>query len=90
MVAIEANPEMVEQLAKRFKREIQQGRYVIVPSAMGQSDQIEFYVNKYSVWSATDPKWAARNEAQGAPWRRSRFLASGSKRYWSAMGAPYT
>src|SRR5512135_375772 len=63
VVAIEANPELVERLTKRFDQQIQQGRYVVVPNAIGESDeQITFYVNKRrSIWSTTNPRWAAPN-----------------------------
>lgn len=69
VVAIEANPQLVETLYKRFEREIQQGRYVIVANAIGESSQqITFYVNKsVSAWGTTDPNWAARNEGLGGP-----------------------
>ncbi len=67
VVAIEANPQLVERLAQRFAQEIAQGRLTIVPNAIGESDQlITFYINKkLSVWGTTDPKWAARNAGMG-------------------------
>jgi FkbM family methyltransferase len=64
VVAVEANPELVAHLAKRFEEEIEQGRLVIVPNAINESnDQVTFYVNRErSIWGTTDPTWAARNE----------------------------
>lgn len=67
VVGVEANPQLVERLSKRFAAEIAQGRYTIVPNAIGEADAtITFYVNKkLSVWGTTDPKWAARNAEMG-------------------------
>src|SRR3954451_24408371 len=65
VVGVEANPELVDQLAARFKQQIEQGSYVIVPCAISASDEpLTFYVNeKATIWGTTDPTWAARNEA---------------------------
>jgi len=69
VVAVEANPDLAERLAKRFEQEIQRGRYIIVPKAIGEADEhIAFFVNKRrSIWGTTDPEWAARNEHVGCP-----------------------
>lgn len=68
VVAVEANPHLVEWLRERFRREIEEGTYTLVPNAIGERDEeIVFYVNrKNSAWGTTDPDWAARNRLLGA------------------------
>jgi len=72
VVAIEANPDLVTRLAERFESEIEQGRYVVVSSAIGESNRrVAFYVNEtVSVWGTTERKWAIRNDGKGAASKR--------------------
>lgn len=67
VVAIEANPTLVEKLRARFARDIDRGTYVLVPNAIGEMDgEITFYINKnVSVWGTADPNWALRNKRMG-------------------------
>ena len=57
VVAIEANPALVEKLQERFSEEIAQGRMTLVNKAISeQPGQITFYVNRrLSEWGTTDP-----------------------------------
>jgi len=68
VVAIEANPILVKKLQTRFDNEIKLRRYILLPNAIGESnEEITFYVNKKeSEWSTTDPKMALRNKLMGA------------------------
>lgn len=68
VVAVEANPGLVEKLRERFSKEIQEGRYTIVDKAVGaEAGTISFFINKQvSVWGTADLAWAKRNEALGA------------------------
>lgn len=68
VVAIEANPQLVEKLKVRFATAIAEGRYILVPNAIGESNtEITFYINKkQSIWGTADPKWAQRNKQMGA------------------------
>lgn len=68
VVAIEANPALVEKLQERFSEEIAQGRMTLVNKAISeQPGQITFYVNRrLSEWGTTDPAWAERNRGKGA------------------------
>jgi FkbM family methyltransferase len=74
VVAIEANPELVQRLVERFHREIQEGRYVVVPYAIGDAnEEVTFYVNEaLSIWGTTDPKWATRNQGKGSASKKIR------------------
>jgi FkbM family methyltransferase len=68
VVAIEANPALADYLRKRFEGAINEGRYIVVEKAIGESDEgMAFYVNKMiSVWGTADRTWAVRNERIGA------------------------
>lgn len=68
VVAIEANPALADYLRKRFDGAINEGRYIVVEKAIGESDEgMAFYVNKMiSVWGTADRTWAIRNEQIGA------------------------
>lgn len=65
---MEANPHLVERLRERFGREIADGRYTLIPNAIGErGEEIVFYVNRRnSAWGTADPDWAARNRQMGA------------------------
>lgn len=68
VVAVEANPGLVEGLQARFSKEIQEGRYTVIDKAIGaEAGTISFFINKQvSVWGTADPAWANRNQALGA------------------------
>lgn len=67
VVAIEANPQLAENLNKRFADQVRDGRYTVINRAIGESDaHITFYINKTnSVWGTAYPEWSKRNEGFG-------------------------
>ncbi|MEN3974021.1 FkbM family methyltransferase [Emcibacter sp. SYSU 3D8] len=68
VVAVEANPHLVDWLRTRFRQEIADGSYILIPNAIGErGEQIDFYVNREnSAWGTTNPEWAGRNRLLGA------------------------
>lgn len=68
VVAVEANPHLVERLRERFSREIADGTYTLIPNAIGERDaEIAFYVNRNNTaWGTADAAWAERNRLMGA------------------------
>jgi FkbM family methyltransferase len=64
VVAIEANPVFCEQAQARFRREIAQGRLVIVNEGVADvRKELTFYVNdEKDDWSSFDPEFARRSE----------------------------
>src|SRR4051794_41076197 len=68
VVAIEANPHLAEYLGERFKKEIREGKYLLINRAISESGgTVTFYINKdVSVWGTINSKWAERNKKIGA------------------------
>lgn len=69
VVAIEANPQLVDHLRHRFAEEAAAGRFAVEAVAVGPTTGVvRFFVNEsLSVWGTTDPRWAERNRVMGAP-----------------------
>ena len=69
VVAVEANRELCKEVAARFPAEIGDSRLTIVNAAIAEKPgAVTFYRNeKLSSWGTTDPAWAQRNAAHGAP-----------------------
>ncbi len=67
VIAIEANPMLVEHCKKRFARELQNGLLRILPVGIGPSDEMmPFYVNpRNTEWSAFDKEIAWRDGQEG-------------------------
>jgi FkbM family methyltransferase len=79
VVAVEANPALVEKLRHRFENEIAAGRYSLIPRAIGTADaEVTFYVNKtFSVWGTANADWAShehRGPSEQIKVRSTRFL----------------
>lgn len=68
VVAIEANPQLVEELKKRFAEQVRDGQYTVVDRAIGETDApITFFINKKSShWGTANPDWSERNKGLGA------------------------
>lgn len=68
VVAVEANPALVEELRRRFSEALEDGRLVLVDKAIGETaGSMRFFVNKkVSAWGTADPRWAERNRELGA------------------------
>jgi FkbM family methyltransferase len=63
VVAIEANPVLVEQLRTRFPGELRSGQLIVVDKAVGSKldETISFFVNELKDdWSATDREVASK------------------------------
>ncbi len=62
VVAIDANPDLVEQARVRFAPEISRGRLTCLNLGIGGADEVRpFYVcESKSAWSSFDPEWIAR------------------------------
>jgi FkbM family methyltransferase len=62
VVAIEANPVLACRLRERFKKQIEQGVYIIDKAISPSNDEVTFYLNKRrSVQGTIIPTLAARN-----------------------------
>jgi FkbM family methyltransferase len=63
VLAVEADPSLVEKAEKRFQKYIKAGKLKIVNCGIGQSKGISnFYVNDvYPIWNSFDEKIAARD-----------------------------
>jgi FkbM family methyltransferase len=62
VVAVEADPTLVNQARQRFARELRDGSLTIVDKAIGQTKgTVQFYVHRYkNDWSTTNPAvWPA-------------------------------
>ena len=67
VVAFEANPDLVKDGARRFHRELADGRLEIVEGAISGSTEktIAFYKHpKMSIWGTTSNEWVQRNFAE--------------------------
>ena len=67
VVAVEANPTLVDELKQRFREEISNTKYILVEKAIDKADGVlSFFVNKeVSVWGTANPDWAMRNKGFG-------------------------
>jgi FkbM family methyltransferase len=64
VVAVEANPALVEQTLKRFADD---DRITILNGAIERGrETIPFYIDKNSVWGTVDTGWASRNKHLGS------------------------
>lgn len=67
VVAVEANPSMVEAAQRRFSRELENGSLIIVGKAIASEDGIvRFAINsRESEWGTIETSYAQRNELVG-------------------------
>jgi FkbM family methyltransferase len=63
VVAIEANPVLVEKLRERFRSSLSDGSLVVVDAAIAEhAGEVGFYVNQsLSIWGTIRTAWAERN-----------------------------
>lgn len=66
VVAVEANPAMVEHGRKRFADAIREGRLTIVPAAVAERDgPVTLHISKaHSDWTSLDPSIAGRDDGE--------------------------
>lgn len=68
VVAVEANPQLVQQLKARFAAELQSERLRIANVAIVErgGGEVDFFVDKAkSIWGTVDQKWAEKNKSRG-------------------------
>ena len=69
VVAVEANPQLIEECRLKFRDELEVGRLHIVEGAIAPpsaGDTVTFYRNpRASIWGTIEPDWADRNAARG-------------------------
>src|SRR5215510_11991524 len=66
VLAIEANPVLVEHCRQKFEQEIKSGQLQIVNAGIAEHEGVlPFYVNKYSSeWSSFDKSIGTRNNTE--------------------------
>src|SRR5271170_215692 len=94
VVAVEANPELCDQLKERFGREIAEGRYVLIEKAVGERfGKVEFFVNtERSIWGATayNPRYRERSSAKVSPnWTKTVVPSIPFSWLTDQFGVPY-
>ena len=90
VVAVEANPDLAEQLNSRFLNEIRSGSLVVVDKAISDHPTVTFFRNtRQSIWGTTDPAWAARNAALGSPSEIIQVQGISCKALLRQYGIPY-
>lgn len=70
VVAVEADPQMVEQCRARFASELEEGRLRIFPVAVAEQEgTLRLGVTDDTGWNSASPEVIARNEGAGAEYR---------------------
>jgi FkbM family methyltransferase len=63
VIAVEANPDLCIQLNKRFSREIDNGRLILIDKAISRQSTVILYVNTADHgWGTTVPSYAERGK----------------------------
>jgi len=88
VVAVEANPELCQQGAERFKAEIAAGRLVLLNKAISSEEgQVDFYIH------ATRSDWGScllsMAESDGSRSRHVRVEATSLRELFSSYGVPH-
>ncbi len=90
VVAVEANPELVTYLRKKFSQEIASMELTVLECAIAKEDgKVSFFLNENTVWGTADPEWATRNAKIGWP---SYQITVSAKKFSSILkqyGIPY-
>lgn len=98
VVAFEANPEMVHVCRERFRKEINEGRLIIVEGAIVDFGElankeiktVHFYKNTdVSVWGTVASDWAERNEKLGTHSEKIEVPAVNFTDCLAKYGIPY-
>lgn len=93
VIAIEANPELVQDNKKIFSQEIARGDLIIVEGAIVDDQSlktVKFYVNEdSSVWGTVVPDFAERNEQLGTRNKIVEVNAIDFKSCLRKHGIPY-
>jgi FkbM family methyltransferase len=89
VVAIEANPALVEKATIKFKEDISTGRLIIIDKAIAPAgvDTIEFYTNeKHDDWGTIIPDW---NRGQDAGFKSITVQTVPLQTIIQTHGVPY-
>lgn len=92
VVAVEANPTLCDRLKHRFRREIAEGRYVLVEKAVGERfGKVRFFVNERSIWGTTEynPRYMGRSAARGSAWTQTVVRSVPFSWLIDQFGVPY-
>jgi FkbM family methyltransferase len=91
VVAVEAYPGLCDRLKLRFRREIDEGRFVLVEKAVGQRfGEVEFFVNtKRSIWGTTSSEFMERSNAKGSEWTKTVVPMIPFSSLIDQFGVPY-
>lgn len=89
VIAVEANPSLVENAKIKFRKELDAGRLVIIDKAIAPAgvDSIEFYTNdKHDDWGTIVPDW---NRGQDAGFKTITVGTTQLEKIISTYGVPY-
>jgi FkbM family methyltransferase len=91
VVAVEAYPGLCERLKLRFRREIDEGRFVLVEKAIGERfGEAEFFVNtQRSIWGTTSSEFMERSNAKGSEWTKTVVPMIPLSSLIDRFGVPY-
>jgi FkbM family methyltransferase len=92
VVAIEANPELVNACQVSFEKALKNGQLHIVEGAIADpsaGDTITFFKNQNSVWGTIDPTWAERNLKAGSGSEQIDVRRVDIKDVFDKFGTPY-
>lgn len=91
VVAVEANPGLIEKLKARFRSNLADGSLVLVEGAIAEdSGEVEFYVNQnLSVWGTIRPAWAERNAILGGQSKLIKVQGITFAKVLGKYGVPY-
>ncbi len=88
VVAVDANPALVEAAHRRFALAIAAERLIVLNRAISaEAGTVTFYVNTDNDhWSSTDARWAGR---EGSRYRSITVEATGIREIFKKYGVPY-
>src|SRR5262249_3619421 len=91
VIAIEAVPELCEDIRSRLQLYLQSGQLTLINAAIAECARpVKFFVNQAnSVWGTTCENWAKRNERLGAPSRMITVAGVSFSEVLLKHGIPY-
>lgn len=91
VVAIEANPELAEQLGDRFAADVAAGRLRILNTAVAPTSGTQrlAVADEITIWSSLSPALVSRNEAVGTRYRYVDVPAISFEEVLQDVGVPY-
>jgi FkbM family methyltransferase len=91
VVAVEANPELVQAASRTFADELRDGRLTIVSAAISdERGTVSLGISDQTIWSSLDPSMIARNERlAGSSYRYVDVRAIRFEDVLDEFGVPY-